>query len=78
VDRLVDLLGRQSCSAWQRAAYLLHRGNPYGESVDVLARRPMDTMSKVQFGDGPTSVWVPQFKIADRLIAPLQGVAGKA
>ena len=78
VDQLVSLLSRQSSSAWQRAAYVLHSGDRLNDAVEVLARRPMEKMSKVQFGTGPTSVWVPQFKLADRVIKPLQALVGKA
>jgi len=77
-DRLAELLGKRSSSAWQRAAYLLHSGNRHDDGVGLLARRPAAMMSKVQFGTGSTSVWVPQFGVADRLIAPLQSIAGKA
>lgn len=78
VDRLVDLLDKQSSSAWQRAAYLLHSGNRHNDGVGLLARRPTAKMPKVQFGEGPTSVWIPEFSIADRLIAPLLGAGSKA
>ena len=78
VDRLVGLLGKQSSSAWQRAAYLLHCGNRHDDGAGLLGRRPMATMPKVQFGEGPTSVWVPEFSVTDRLIAPLQSAGGKA
>ena len=78
VDRLVDLLDKQSTSAWQRAAYLLHSGNRHDDGVGLLTRRPIAKMPKVQFGDGPTSVWISEFSIADRLIAPLLGAGSKA
>jgi hypothetical protein len=35
-------------------------------------------MADVVLGDGETAVWVSQFKIVDRLIAPLQRNLGKA
>lgn len=78
VDLLSDLLRNQSSSAWQRAAYLFHRGNRHNDGVGLLARRPMEKLSKAQFGTGPTSVWIPEFSVADRLIEPLQSVGGKA
>jgi hypothetical protein len=78
VERLVGLLGRQSSSAWQRAAYLLHCGNRHDDGVVLLGRRPMTNMPKVQFGEGPETVWAPEFSVVDRLIAPLQDVGGKA
>jgi hypothetical protein len=78
VERLVGLLGKQSSSAWQRAAYLLHCGSRHDDGVALLARRPTTNMPKVQFGEGSTSVWVPEFRVADRLIAPLHGTGGKA
>jgi hypothetical protein len=34
----------------------------------------MEKMPKVQFGEGPNSVWVPEFQVADKLIAPLQNI----
>ena len=37
-----------------------------------VARRPAPRMADVVFGDGRDAVWVPQFRIVDRLIAPLQ------
>lgn len=74
VERLIYLLGNQSSSAWQRAAYLLHCGNRHDDGVALLARRPREKMPKVQFGEGLTSVWVPEFQVADKLIAPLQNI----
>ena len=78
VERLASLLCKQSSSAWQRAAYLLHAGRRHDDGTDLLARRPMTNMPKVQLGDGPISVWVPEFRIADRLIAPLWRTGGRA
>ena len=78
IERLTDLLGKQSSSAWQRAAYLLHCGGHHDHGVALLARRPMTSMPKVQFGEGSTVVWVPEFRIADRIIAPLIDTSGKA
>lgn len=78
VERLVGLLGKQSSSAWQRAAYLLHRGDRHADGVALLGRRPMTNMPKVQFGEGSKTVWAPEFSVVDRLIAPLQNAGGKA
>ena len=78
IDRLVTLLSGQSSSAWQRASYVLDTGGRRDAAVDVLGRRPMETMSNVQFGTGPTSVWVPAYRLADRLIKPRQSLVGKA
>jgi hypothetical protein len=75
---LVTLLEGQSNSAWQRAAYLLHRGGR-NDARDVLARRPDGELSSVQFGTGDeTTIWSSAFGVADRLVAPLQERLGKA
>jgi hypothetical protein len=78
VDRLVQLIGKKSSSTWQRAAYLLYRGGRETAGLDLLNLRTRHRLAKVTFGDGPTSVWVQQFQIADRLIAPLLEASGKA
>lgn len=77
VARLVGLLAKQSSSAWQRAAYLLHCGNRHDDALALLARRRGTNMPKVQFGEGPMTVWVPEFSVIDRLVAPLQNASGK-
>ncbi len=75
---LIDLLDGQSNSAWQRTAYLLHRGGSQ-KAFDTLARRPTAELSAVQLGtgDGPLT-WSAEFGVADRLVAPLQERLGKA
>jgi hypothetical protein len=78
VRRLKELLERQSASAWQRAAYLLHSGHRTDEAMAVLEGRPKPAMPKVQFGNGPEAVWVPDFRIVDRLVTPLRRALGKA
>ena len=78
IDRVVQLIGKKSSSTWQRAAYLLYSGGRQNESLDLLNRRPNRALVKVQLGSGSNSVWVPQFQIADRLIAPLRATSGKA
>jgi hypothetical protein len=78
VDRLSMLLGGQSKSARQRAGYLLHCGGRHDDGLEILARRPAPRMADVVFGDGRDAVWVPQFRIVDHLIAPLQRDLGKA
>lgn len=77
--RLVGLLGGQSASAWQRAAYVLARGGRRDAARAVLEQRPPGGAPKVQFGSstGP-SVWDGEFGVADHIVAPLQAVAGKA
>ena len=78
-ERLSQLLSGQSRSAWQRAAYLLYCGGHHDDGLALLARRPTPNMLDVVFGDGDNAaVWVPEFRIVDRLIAPLQGKLGKA
>lgn len=82
VDRAAMILEKQSASSWQRAAYLLHCGGQPDAAIDLLADRPPHEMPTVAFGEeaGPDtpSVYAPQFRIVDRLIAPLQGIVGKA
>ena len=77
-QRLADLLFEQSASAWQRAAYLVDRGGRGDEARTLLNQRPNDRMPVVSFGDGPTTVWSPDFRVNDRLVAPLQEQLGKA
>ena len=76
--RLSALLEGKSQSAWQRAGYLLHCGGRQDDGLSLLARRPRPQMADVVFGDGREAVWIPQFRIVDRLIAPLQRDLGKA
>lgn len=78
LQRLADFLFPQSASAWQRAAYLLDRGGRGDDAHTLLGRRPKDRMPVVSFGDGPTTVWSPDFRVNDRLVAPLQEQLGKA
>ena len=76
------ILQKQSASSWQRAAYLLHCGGQPQAAIDLLANRPPHEMPTVVFGEEADpeapSLFVPQFRIVDRLIDPLQGVVGKA
>lgn len=78
LDRLAHLLLSQSASAWQRAAYLLDRGGQRDEAFGLLSQRPNGRMPVVSFGDGPTTVWSSDFRVNDRLVAPLQEQLGKA
>ena len=79
VDRAVMILKKQSASSWQRAAYLLNCGGRSDAAIEVLADRPPREMPTVAFGEeADRGVYVPRFRIVDRLIAPLQGVVGKA
>ncbi len=80
VARLAELLQQQSVSAWQRAAYLLHCGGRPNDAIALLEMRVDSTrgLPKVQFGEGPRSLWVPQFHVVDHLIFPLQQSMGKA
>lgn len=85
-DRLADLLAGQSASTWQRAAYLLHAAGHPPRGIELFDRRPAGgPMPKVHFeqstrhrGDDDSALWVPQYYVVDRLIAPLQGLVGKA
>ncbi len=76
--KIEHLLDGQSASAWQRAAYLLHRGGNAINAADLLDRRPSKSMPAASFGDGPTAVWSSQFSVNDHLVAPLQEQLGKA
>jgi hypothetical protein len=78
IERVSTLLGEKSQSAWQRAAYLLSRGGRYEDGLYLLNDRPRPNMADVVIGDGPEAVWEPQFRVVDRLVAPLQRDLGKA
>ncbi len=77
-ERLSILLSGKSQSAWQRAGYLLDRGGRHDDGLRLLNGRPRPRMADVVFGDGEHAVWVSQFQIVDRLIAPLQRDLGTA
>jgi hypothetical protein len=77
-ERLSILLNGKSQSAWQRAGYLLDRGGRHDDGLRLLKARPRARMVAVVFGDGQDAVWVPEFQIVDRLIAPLHRQLGKA
>jgi hypothetical protein len=85
-DRLVALLAGQSTSTWQRTAYLLHAGGRPPRGIRLFDRRPRGPIPKTHFErrlldrseeDAP-ALWVPQYNVVDRLIAPLQRLVGKA
>ena len=78
LERLSELLNKQSSSAWQSAAYILHCGDRHNDAIELLANRPKKPMSIVNIGTGPTSDWAPEFSVVDHLIAPLQRASGKA
>lgn len=78
LEGLAGLLRSQSTSAWQRAAYLLDRGGRHSDALTLLEQRPNDRMPVVSFGDGPAADWSADFRVNDRLIAPLQRQLGKA
>jgi hypothetical protein len=75
---LAELLRGKSSSAWQRAAYVLHSGGDYQKARAVLDQRPPGPMPHVTFGDAEVSLWSPEFRVTDRLIAPVQGLISKA
>ena len=81
-DRLATLLADQTTSAWQRAAYLLHVGGQPARGRGLLSRRPRFPLPKVAFEyRGYTSqaaIWVSDYHLLDRLVAPLRRVIGKA
>lgn len=78
LERLDALIGTQSSSSRQRAAYLLHRGGRHDDALELRDRRPPGDLSVVGFGTGPSSVWAPDFHVNDRIVAPLQELLGKA
>ncbi len=85
-DRLIALLTGQSTSTWQRTAYLLHAGGRPPRGIQLFDRRPPRPIPKTSFerrgldrrAEDAPALWVPQYSIVDRLIAPLQGLVGKA
>ncbi|MGH3442893.1 MAG: type IV toxin-antitoxin system AbiEi family antitoxin [Nitriliruptorales bacterium] len=83
-DRLARLLLDQTSSAWQRAAYLMHAGGQPPRGIALIDRKPAGSMPKVRFEhpdverDEARTLWVPQYHVVDRLIAPLRGLVGKA
>lgn len=83
-DRLARLLVDQTSSAWQRAAYLLHAGGQPPRGTALIDRKPAGSMPKVRFEhpdverNEARTLWVPQYHVVDRLIAPLRGLVGKA
>ena len=78
LDKTTRLLGGQSASAWQRAAYLFDRGGRADDARTLLNRRPGDSNPVTTIGQGPEGVWSSTFKLHDHLIAPLQEQLGKA
>ena len=82
-ERLAALLADQSTSAWQRASYLLHAAGQQSRGLQLLDQRPRRPLPKVKFehagiDHGEPGVWVADYHLLDRLIAPLQLVLGKA
>ncbi len=75
---VIELLKEQSKSAWQRAAYLLFRGNSVQHSREIMKHRPDGPMPHVIFGDRYAGEFSSEFRVTDRLIAPLQDQIGKA
>lgn len=83
--RLAALLSNQSASTWQRAAYLLHAAGQPARGIQLIEQHSTKSMPKARFehpdvspADEQKSLWVPQYHVLDRLIAPLQGLVGKA
>lgn len=82
-ERIAMLLAGHTASAWQRASYMLHVAGQPERGIQMLSRRPKPSMPKVRFehptiARPDTEVWVPEYQLTDRLIAPLQLVLGKA
>ena len=82
-DRLARFLSERTASTWQRAAYLLHAGGAPSRGLKLLDRKPPGAMPTIRFEhpdvrrDPSRSVWVPQYRLVDRLVAPLRGIVGK-
>ncbi len=81
--RLATLLADQSTSAWQRASYLLHTAGQPSRGLRLLDERPRRPMPKVKFehtrlDHRDPGVWMAEYHLLDRLVAPLQLVLGKA
>lgn len=77
-EKLFELLDNQSLSAWQRAAYLLHRGGSIEHAKEIMRHRPPKPIPHVTLGDGPAGQFSSEFSLTDRLIAPLQEQMSKA
>lgn len=85
-ERLARLLVGQSVAAWQRAAYLLHSGGSPSRGIALIAtlgdrRLPVTTFpaNDRSLSEAPSqTLWVPQYNLVDHLLAPLQGIVGKA
>lgn len=78
---LCALLEGKASAAWQRAAYIVHAGGSLERGMQVLARRPDESMSKARFNVGGIDlegVWSADFQVLDTVIAPLQAVTRKA
>lgn len=81
--RLATLLADQSISAWQRASYLLHAAGQPSRGLQLLDQRPRQPLPKIKFEHagidlGDPGVWMADYHLLDRLVAPLQLVLGKA
>ncbi len=82
-ERLATLLADQSTSAWQRASYLLHAAGQQSRGLQLLDQRPRRPLPKMKFehagiDHGDPGVWMADYHLLDRLVAPLQLVLGKA
>jgi hypothetical protein len=77
-ERLLTLLDGQSVSTWQRAAYLLHCGRQPSLAKRVLDDKPGDRLHHVALGRKGAALWSPAFGVTDHIVAPLQGLVGKA
>jgi hypothetical protein len=78
------MLAGQSRSTWQRAAYLLHAGGQPQLGLDILACRPPGAMPIARFARTQAEVpagggvWVPEYRLVDELVGPIQQRIGKA
>lgn len=87
LDRLFDLLHVQTASTWQRAAYLLDVGGNPSKGKELLDHHPHVAMPTAVLDRGAhrrrdageeRGIWIPQYQVLDRLVAPLQPKLGKS
>ena len=78
-QRVVELVNRQSASAWQRAAYLLHAGDNNDAAAAVAGAQPTDQRrTHARLGEGDSGTFDSTYGVTDNLLAPLLATVGKA
>ncbi len=62
-----------------RSSYVLDLGGRADLAADVLAARPIISLSRLTIGEGSNGgVWSKAYRITDRLVAPFLAEFGKA